>query len=129
MKRIFFIALLLLSTGSVYAELVAVAKTAENATIYIDTETISRNGEQVKLWFIFDYKRPRRLDSDVYYLSMRRHYQYKCESEYSRLLATTFFSSNMGKGHVLDNIVKEDKWRSVPPDGVGRTLMKSACKK
>ena len=130
MKRVFFfIALLMLSSGPAYAELVAVAKTADNATIYIDTETISRNGELVELWFIFDYKRPRRLDSDVYYLSMKRHYQYDCASEYSRLLATTFFLSNMGKGHVLDDIVKEDKWRDVPPDGAGRTMMESACKK
>jgi hypothetical protein len=129
MKRFFFIALLLLSSGPAYAELVAVAKTGDNATIYIDTETISRDGEQVELWFIFDYKRPRRLASDVYYLSMKRHYQYDCANEFSRLLATTFFLSNMGRGHVLDEIAKEDHWRPVPSDGAGRALMKSACKK
>lgn len=120
---------LLLSSESAYAEFIAVAQGANNATIYIDSETISRNGEVVELWFIFDYKRPRRLDNDVYYLSMKRHYQYDCASEYSRLLATTFFLSNMGKGHVLDDIVKEDHWRSVPADGFGRTMMESACKK
>ena len=129
MKRLFFIALLALSSGPAYAELVAVAKSANNATIYIDSETISRNGELVELWFIFDYKRPRLLDKDVHYLSMKRHYQFDCASEYSRLLATTFFLSNMGKGHVLDDIVKEDKWRSVSADGFGRTMMESACKK
>jgi hypothetical protein len=129
MKRLFLITLLALSSGPAYAELVAVAQTANNATIYIDSETISRNGELVELRFIYDYERPRRLDNDVYYLSMKRHFQYDCASEYSRLLGTTFFLSNMGKGHVLDDIVKEDKWRSVPPNGVGRTMMESACKK
>jgi hypothetical protein len=43
-KRVFFIALLLLSSGPAYAELVAVAQSANTVTIYIDTETISRNG-------------------------------------------------------------------------------------
>jgi hypothetical protein len=120
---------LLLSSELAYAELVAVAQGANNATIYIDSETINRNGEVVELWGIFDDKRPRRLDNDVYYLSMKRHDQYDCASEYSRLLATTIFLSNMGKGHVVDDIVKEDHWRSVPADGFGRTMMESACKK
>ena len=128
-KRVFFIALLLLISGPAYAELIAVTKIADGTTIYIDTETISRNGELVELWFIFDYKRPRRLDSDVYYLSMKRHYEYECASEWARLLATTFFLGNMGKGHVLDAIVKQDKWRVVPSVGSGRTLMEAACKK
>ena len=128
MKRIFFIALQVLSGGPAYAELFAVAQSA-NATIYIDSETISRNGELVELWFLFDYKRPRRLDNDVYYLSMKRHYQYDCASEYSRLLATTFFLSNMGKGHVLDHFGIKDHGRSVPADGLGRTMMESASKK
>ena len=129
MRFTIVLSLLLLSSGPAYAELVAVAQSANNATIYMDSETISRNGEMVELWFIFDYKRPRRLDNDVYYLSMKRHYQYDCANEWSRLLATTFFLNNMGKGHVLDDIVKEDKWRSVAADGFGRTMMESACKK
>ena len=128
MKQLFLILLLVLSSEQAYAELVAVAQSANNAMIYIDSETISRNGELVELWFIFDYKRRRRLDNDVYYLSMKRHYQYNCASKYSRLLATIFFLSNMGKGHVLDHFGKEDHGRSVPADGLGRTMMESACK-
>ena len=129
MKHLFLIALLMLSSAPAYAELVAVVQNANNVTIYIDSETISRNGYMVELWFIFDYKRPRRLDKDVYYLSMKRHYKYDCAIEWSRLLATTFFLSNMGKGHVLDDIVEEDNWRPVPDAGFGRTMMESACKK
>ncbi len=128
MKHLFLITLLVLSSEPAYAELVAVAQSANNATIYIDSETISRNGELVELWFLFDYKRRRRLDNGEYYLSMKRHYQYNCASEYSRLLATTFFLSNMGKGHVLDHFFKEDHGRPVPADGLGRTMMESACK-
>ena len=129
MKHFFLITLLVLSGGPAYAELVAVVQNANNVTIYIDSETISRNGYMVELWFIFDYKRPRRLASDVHYLSMKRHYKYDCAIEWSRLLATTFFLSNMGKGHVLDDIVEEDNWRPVPDAGFGRTMMESACKK
>ena len=47
MKRLVFIALLVLSSGPAYAELVAVAQSANDATIYIDSETISRNGYMV----------------------------------------------------------------------------------
>lgn len=56
MKYIMLIGpLLLLSGEQVYADWV-VAGRNEDMTQYIDPETIRRNGEQVKLWVLLDFK-------------------------------------------------------------------------
>src|SRR5262245_532358 len=122
--RLLFV-LMLLGSGPAYAEWVSVAQTFD-ATIYVEHETIRSTEGLVEVWVIFDYKRKQRLDDELHYLSIKRLQQYECASEWSRLLATTFFLGNMGKGHVVADFVKEDKWRVVPPAGVGRTLMELA---
>ena len=127
MKRFVIIALLLLSSGPAYAELVAVAETF-GAKIYVDLETIRSTEGKVEVWAIFDYKRRQRLNDELNYLSIKRLYQYECANEYFRLRATLFFMGNMGTGHVVQDSFNEDIWRLVPSAGVGRTLMELACK-
>ena len=128
MKRLFFALLLLLCNGPAHAESVAIAQTS-NATIYVDTETVRSTEGLIEVWVIYDYQHRQRLDNELHYFSIKRLYNYECANEWSRLLATTFFLGNMGKGHVVKDAVKEDNWRPVPPTGVGRTLMEFACKK
>ena len=127
MKRLFLIAVLTLNSGQAHAEWVAVAQTSD-ATIYVDPEMIHSTEGIVKVPVIFDYKRRQRLDNELHYFSIKRLHEFECGSEWSRLLATTFFLGNMGKGHVVADSDKEDRWRIVPPTGIGRTLMELACK-
>lgn len=124
--RIFFV-LILFGSGPAYAEWVAIAQTSD-ATIYVDPETIHSTEGTVEVSVIFDYKRRHRLDNELSYFSTKRLYEFECGSEWFRLLATTFFMGDMGRGHVIEHSVKEDRWRVVPPTGVGRSLMKLACK-
>jgi hypothetical protein len=122
-----FLVLLLLGSGPAYAKWVAVAQTTE-ATIYVDPETIHSTEGAVEVSVIFDYKRRQRLDNELNYFSTKRLYELECGSEWFRLLAVTFFMGDMGKGHVIEHSVKEDRWRPVPPTGVGRSLLKLVCK-
>src|SRR5207247_6599245 len=53
------ITLLVLSSGSVHAEWVAVEKNNELAgimTVYVDPDTIRRKGNLVKMWQLIDFK-------------------------------------------------------------------------
>jgi hypothetical protein len=122
-----FLVLLLLGSKPAYAQWVTLGQTSE-ATIYVDPETIHSTEGTVEVSFVFDYKRRQRLDDELNYLSTKRLYEFECGSEWFRLLAVTFFMGDMGKGHVIEHSVKEDRWRPVPPTGVGRSLLKFACK-
>ena len=50
------ITLLLLSSGPVYAEWVAVEETPGLRTVYVDPDTIRREGNLVTLWLLMDFQ-------------------------------------------------------------------------
>ena len=128
MKRLFLITLLVLGSGPAYAEWIAVTTSVSDDTIYIDPE-IRRKGELVEMWVLVDSKLAKHLPPASYFLSMRLLQQYNCTEERMRFLAVTWFSGNMGKGAVIDDVDNESEWRPVPPDSVGRYLMELACEK
>jgi len=91
------ITLLVLSSGPVYAEWVAVGGNDEaGMTVYVDPFTIRRKGHLVKTWFLYDFKTVQTKVSNSF-LSSRTQQQYDCAEERCRLLAVTCFSSNMEK--------------------------------
>ena len=130
MKQVIFIILLILSSGPTYAEWVAVGENVELDTIYVDIETIRRNGELAEVWVMTDSKLAKRfLETNSFYLSVRQLQQFNCGEERTRILNATWFSSNMGKGTVIDTLTKEGQWNPLPPGSVGRRLMEVICKK
>ena len=131
MKRVFLLALLVLSCGPVYAEWVAVTKSAADDTIYINPETIRRKGELVEVWVIWDYRVARQLPIPPRYFLSRRHLQkFNCAEKRYRLVAVTWFSGHMTEGVRLnDDETEEIAWRAIPPDSVDRHLMEMVCKK
>jgi hypothetical protein len=129
-KRVFFITLLMLSSGPTYAQWEAVGDNVDLDTIYIDIETLRRKGELAEVWVMTDSKLAKRfLDTNSFYLSVRQLQQFNCGEEHSRILNATWFSSNMGKGTVIDTLTKEGQWNPLPPGSVGRRLMEVICKK
>src|SRR5262249_44219034 len=76
--------------------------------IYIDPATIRQKRELVEVWVLFDSPLAKRfLETTSYYASTRQLQQYNCAEEQYRSLAMTWFSSNMGKGTVVDTLTKE----------------------
>jgi hypothetical protein len=69
------------------------------------------------------------LGTNSFYVSVRQLQQFNCGEERSRILNATWFSSNMGKGTVIDTLTKEGQWNPLPPGSVGRRLMEVICKK
>jgi hypothetical protein len=56
MKPLFFVALLILSSGPAYGECVAVGTTVDDETIYIDIKTIYREADLVDISVISDFQ-------------------------------------------------------------------------
>ena len=123
------ITLLVLSSGPVYAAWELVSGDDEaGLTVYVDRDTIRRKGNLVKMWQLYDYKTVQAVAGDSL-LSIQRHNEYDCTEERTRMLAYTWFSSNMGKGRVVYKTAEEQPWAPVVPRSIDQTLWKVACSK
>jgi hypothetical protein len=125
MTRLLLIILLFLSNSPAYAEWVEIAATDYGMTVYVDSDTIRRKGDLVKMWSLLDYK-TLQTDPGGSYLSTKQQGEYDCAEERMRFHALTSFSGNMENGTVVYNL-DETKWIPVAPESRGQALWKFAC--
>ena len=132
MKKLLLIALLGLTAEPAHAEWIEVMADVDTGqTVYVDQETIHRNGDVVDMWTMYDYKSVQRAGKDQY-LSRKVQNEFNCRQEVRRMLSVAEFSGNMGKGKIVyekGSLLSADpRWTRVQP-GVGETLLKLACGK
>lgn len=100
----------------------------ELQTIYIDQETIQREGNLVTLWQLTDYRwmqgGPR---STPRFLSTTSQKQFDCSGKRLRFLAFTEYSQRMAKGRADAEYVDQDRWLPVRPEGIDESLWEIAC--
>jgi len=129
MTRLFLITLLLLSSGSAYAEWVKVSDSDEaGKTVYVDPATIRRNSNLVKMWQFSDYKTVQTVGG-IRFLTAEEQWEFDCAEERSRVLALKEFSGNKGSGTVVYTNSQEGKWAPVRPGSMDQTVWKIACGK
>jgi hypothetical protein len=124
---------LLLSTVPAYAEWVAIEKdylVPGRETVYVDPDSISREGNLVTIWQLIDFKwmqgNPR---GPSRYLSTKTQKQFDCADKRLRLLAFTEFSRGMGTGIPRDGYVDKDNWLPVEAESMSDALWEVACGK
>ena len=133
------ITLLVLSSVPAYAEWVAVEKhylSPGRQTVYVDPDTIRREGSLVTMWQLIDFKwmqgnqgigplgfGPHR------FFSTKTHKQFDCAEKRLRLLAFTEFSRRMGTGIPADGYVDNGNWIRVEPESINHALWEVACGK
>ena len=123
------ITLPVLISGPVYAEWeLTSGDDGAGLTVYVDRDTIRRKGNLVKMWQLYDYKTVQTVAGDSL-LSIQRYNEYDCTEERTRMLAYTWFSSNMGRGRVVYKTADEQQWEPVVPRSIDRSLWKVACSK
>lgn len=125
------LALLALCHVPVYAEWVAVEKDyllPGLQTVYIDPDTIRREGNLVTMWQLIDFKwmqgNPR---GPTRFLSTKTHKQFDCAEKRVRFLAFTDFSRGMGTGIAANEYVDKDNWLPVEPESISQALWEVAC--
>jgi hypothetical protein len=122
------ITLLVLSSGPAYAEWVRALNNQTDPTLYVDSDTIRRNGTVVKWWELLDYKTVQTV-AGISFLSMKVQREYDCAGEQIRVLAMADFSGNMANGKVVFSDFTQSNWVPVQPESMGQTLWKAACGK
>jgi len=121
---------LLLNVEPVYAEWEQVAGDDHLGTAsYVDSGTIHREGNTVKMWVLNDYKTVQNVTGDPF-LSTMQQVEHDCTEERARTLAFTIFSGNMGKGEVVFTTSEEGKWEPIPSyNNLDKILWEVACGK
>lgn len=122
---------LLLSCGTASAARVSVAGKVEKGlteyTLYVEPDTIHRNGDAVELWALLDFKTLQTVPSPPY-LSVKSRREIDCAEERIRLLGLTVFAGHMGTGEVVYSYSdSRDQGISVEPGSVAESLWKFVC--
>ena len=124
------ITILRLCVGPVSAEWVDVAGKLEKGrtvyTVYVDTESIQRNGDIVTLWALFDYKTIQSIVGGPW-LSSKTRREYDCVEERVRLVGYMTFTGNMGTGEAVYSNSSQSAWEPMAPDSIDRKLWEVAC--
>ena len=127
------ITLLVLSSVPAHAEWVAIEKQYQSPgrqTVYVDPDTIRREGNLVTMWQLIDFKwmqgNPR---GPTRFLSTETRKQFDCSGKRLRLLAFTDFSRGMGTGIPADGYVDTGNWLPVEPESINQALPEVACGK
>jgi hypothetical protein len=130
MKKILIMLLLLVSTNVFAVDWVKVV-TAQNGDItsHVDSQSIRRDGNKVRVWVLFDYKSVQVLaDNKTRYLSLLAKEEYDCFEDTSRTLDEHWYSEKMGTGNIvlsLPNLTTPAQ--SVLPGSVFATILKAVC--
>jgi Surface-adhesin protein E len=124
-KTILLILLTAVSSSAMAAEWVEIDSDG-NVTAYADLATIRSSGDRVKMWNLIDYKTARAGNP---YMSIRAQSEFDCKRERMRSLFLSFYSRNMGRGHIVDSDNDPAKWERIAPGSVDDSLWKIACGK
>ena len=126
------ITLLFLSSVPAYAEWVAVERNYLSPgiqTLYVDPDTIRREGNPVTMWQLIDFKWMQGNRSPSRFLSTKTQKQFDCAEARTRLLRATDFWGHMGTGEPADAYIEKGNWVRVEPDSMNQALWEVACGK
>ena len=101
---------------------------SNKAKHFVNLENIKRRGDLVEIWQITNLFAP----DDDGTLSRRGLEQHDCRNDKWRLLDVSFHSDHWAKGRIISSQSYEEaeaKWQRTPPETVGETIHKMACKK
>jgi len=132
MKRLLLITLLVLSSGPAYAEWVAVEKNylvPGLQTVYVDPDTIRREGNLVTMAILIDWKWMQGNRSPSRFYSTKIKKQFDCAEKRLRLLAFRDFYGHMGTGTPVAAYESEGHWVPVEPESLNQALWEVACGK
>lgn len=126
-RILFALTLLLWSVAPLCAEWLLVDRN-DKAKVYVDPETISRNGEVVSIWVLDDLKTAQTRGFSTF-LSTRAQEEHDCVNKRFRLVAIERFAGNMGTGQSIYKKSGESHWAPIPRETMAQSVWKFVCGK
>jgi hypothetical protein len=130
MKRIYLAVLLLTATSLAWGEWDLVTSDEDDGSFfYVDTTTIRRSGNVVKMWGLLSFKHKQIPKRGKPYMSMMALGEYDCRNEHQRIAYLVSYSEVMGGGKVVSSTNPNAEWSPVVPNSNGTPLWEIACRK
>jgi hypothetical protein len=127
MRTFILMMVLAVVSSSAMAEWVEVLS-GVGGTAYVDTATIRKVGDKVRMLQMIDFKAVQIVAGDKY-MSIREEREYDCKEVQSRNLAYTSYTGNLGEGEVVWNSASLGEWSPTKPNTVLASLWNYACQK
>jgi len=99
----------------------------EQGYYYIDTESITRDGDRRSFNSLLDYRRPKTSAAGKTYQSVETQFQVNCRMKMARIVHMTYFSGQMLKGSVIERQGMLQDWIEVDPSSPVHRLLRYAC--
>ena len=100
----------------------------DKAKVYVDSESISRNGDVVRVWVLDDLKTAQ-IRGFSTFLSTRAQEEHDCSKKRFRLVAIERFAGNMGTGNSIYKKSGESAWAPIPRETMAQSVWKFVCGK
>lgn len=118
---------LLLAATPVWADWQLV-DTTESMFVYADNATVRKRGNTVKIWVLYDRKKPHKLSNGRDHKSFIVQKEFDCAEEQGRTLASAHYSEAFGQGDVLGSTnTPNASWEPMVPQSLGMALFQLAC--
>ena len=124
-RRFAVLILLMLSASSAWADWQLLKETREYI-LYIDPETVQKNGNLVRAVSFQDFHKMQTLAEHAY-LASKTLNEYDCAKKLFRQVEFSIFPENMGSGGALFTDNKVQDWVPLQAGGAADMLWKSAC--
>ena len=127
-KLLAYLSLTIICTGA-QAEWSRVGA-GDNYTTYVDTASLRKNNNIVKIWTLDDFKTAKSrltpgLDLKTYFSSTHL-LEFDCKEEYFNILYSLLYEQPMAKGEIIDSDNVPSK-SPVVPGSVGELIFGLAC--
>ena len=124
-RRFAVLIFMMLSASSAWADWQLVKETREYI-LYIDPDTVQKNGNLVKAVSFQDFHKIQTL-AEHSYLASKTLNEYDCAKKLLRQVELSIFPENMGSGGALFTENKAQDWVPVQTGSAAETLWKTAC--
>jgi hypothetical protein len=129
MKRIILSLMVVLFSSSVAAEWTLVRNDGEqDVEIFVNKESIKKDGNLVTIWTLIDYKSPRSVGGKKQ-LSTKSLDEYDCQNEQYRTLNLYWYSDNKGEGKIVYSELVPGRMQPIIPNSVFERVWKITCGK
>lgn len=116
--------LLSMFSSTSFGEWAAVVETLDGNTLYVEFETIKKDGGHVYYWRLTDYLKPNKSGD----LSVKSYNEVDCGTPLKwRGLSYLFYSESMGRGSAISTDNEKREWLYPVPGSSGEDILKVVC--
>ena len=101
----------------------------DNFSIYADSSTITRSGDLVKMWSLYDFKVAEAIPTSNPSQSQKTQKEFDCRTRKFRQLHMILFSGNMGKGNAITTNDQTADWMPFQRGSLNEIEWQTACGK